>query len=96
MAEPIIPKRRLITEKGNLIEIVAWRVPKSKFYPESVKYSFVLIYKDKRIIGFDNFNNEDRHKHYFDKKESCKFESLEETANQFFRIVEEFENKQGT
>jgi len=40
MAEAIIPKRRLVTEKDNLIEIVAWKVPKSKSYPEGVKYSF--------------------------------------------------------
>jgi len=95
MAEPIIPKRRLITNKGSLIEIVAWKVPKSKGYPEGVKYSFAFIYKEKRIIAFDNFNNEGHHRHYFDKKEMCKFKSLEETANKFFNLVDEFESKQG-
>jgi len=39
MAKVIIPKRRLVTEKNNFIEIVAWRVPSSKFYPEGIKYS---------------------------------------------------------
>ena len=95
MAKAIIPKRRLITEKDNLIEIVAWRVPKSKFNPESVKYSFIFVHENKRIIAFDNFNNEGHHKHYLNKKEPCKFKSLEETANQFFALVEEFEKDKG-
>ena len=95
MAEQIIPKRRLITEKGNLIEIVAWKVPKSKFYLEGVKYSFAFIHKEKRLIAFDNFNNEGHHKHYLSGKESYEFQSLEETADKFFSLVEEFESKQG-
>ena len=55
MAEPIIPKRRLVTDKDNLIEIVAWKISKSKFYPEGIKYSFTFVHKNKRTIAFDNF-----------------------------------------
>ncbi len=95
MIKPIIPKRRLLTEKDNLIEIVAWKVPKSKFYPEGIKYSFAFLYENKRTIAFDNYNNKGHHKHYFDKKEPYEFESLEETANQFFMLVEKFEKTQG-
>ena len=68
MAKAIIPKRRLVTEKSNLIEIVAWTVPKSKFYPECIKYSFTFVHDNKRTIAFDNFNNEGHHKHYLSKK----------------------------
>ena len=93
MAEDIIPKRRIITEKNNFIEIVAWRVPKSGNYPEGIKYSFAFVHKNKRIIAFDNFNNEGHHKHYFDNKEEYRFKSLEETASQFFKLIEEFEGK---
>ena len=93
MAKSIIPKRRLITEKNNLIEIVAWKVPKSKFYPEGIKYSFTFVHENKRTIAFDNFNNEGHHKHYWGRKESYEFKSLERTANQFFTLVEEFETK---
>ena len=95
MAESIIPKRRLITKKNNLIEIVAWKVPKSKSYPEGIKYSFTFVHDDKRITAFDNFNNEWHHKHYLDKKEAYNFKSLEDTANQFFALVEKFEEIDG-
>ena len=90
----IIPRKRLITEKDNLIEIVAWRIPKSEHYPEGIKYSFSLIHKNKRIIAFDNFSKEGHHKHYFDKKESYKFENLKETRKQFSKLVEGFEEEQ--
>ena len=91
MAEPIIPKRRIATEKDNLIEIVAWKIPKSKFYPEGIKYSFTFVHENKRAIAFDNFNNEGHHKHYLNKKEPYKFKSLDETSDQFFKLVEKFE-----
>mgnify|MGYP001565357769 CR=1 FL=1 len=95
MVKAIIPKRRLITEKNNFIEIIAWKIPKSKFYEHGIKYSFTFIHKNKRAIAFDNFNNEGHHKHYLDKKEHYKFKSLEDTSNQFFNLVNEFEKRQG-
>ena len=87
----IIPRRRLVTKKGNLIEIIAQKTPKSEDYPEGIKYSFSLIHKNQRIIAFDNFSKEGHHKHYFNAKEPYKFESLEITSNQFFELVEKFE-----
>lgn len=91
MVKSIIPKRRIVTEKGNLIEIVAWRVPKSKFYTQGIKYSFTFIHENKRLIAFDNYNNEGHHKHYNNTKETNRFQGLEETFNQFIKLVEEFE-----
>ncbi len=95
MTKAVMPKKRLITEKGNFIEIVAWKIPKSKHYSEGLKYSFTFVHENKRAIAFDNFNNEGHHKHYSNKKESYRFKSLEETSNQFFKLVEEFEKAQG-
>ena len=93
MVKAIIPRRRMITKRNNLIEIVAWRVPKSSGYPEGVKYSFAFIHRNRRTIAFDNFNNEGHHKHDRSKKVPFAFESLEKTAEEFFRAVQEFENK---
>ena len=95
MAKAFIPKRRIITERNNIIEIVAWKVPKSRYYSEGIKYSFTFVHENKRTIAFDNFNNEGHHKHYLNKKEPCKFKNLEETSNQFFKLVEQFEKLQG-
>lgn len=95
MVEAIIPRRRIVTENNNIIQIVAWVVPKSRYYPEGVKYSFVFIHENKRVIGFDNFQSEGHHKHYLGKKEPYIFKSLGETEEQFFNLVEEYEMKQG-
>lgn len=93
MAEPIIPKKRFITEKDNLIEFVAWKVPQSENYQEGVKYSFAFVFNGKRLIAYDNFNNEGHHKHYFGKKIPYKFVNLIETRKGFMKDVEEFEKK---
>ncbi|MBT3465129.1 hypothetical protein HOD20_05000 [archaeon] len=92
MTESIIPKRRLITEKNNLIEITAWKINKSINYPEGIKYSFTFVHDEKRTIAFDNYNNEGHHMHFLNKKEKYKFVSLEKTMEIFFNKVEEFEN----
>ncbi|MAG08230.1 hypothetical protein CMO89_02055 [Candidatus Woesearchaeota archaeon] len=97
-AIPIIEPNREVTEKGNIIAFSAWEVPVSKFYPEGVKYSLVLICDNKRVIGFDNYNNEGHHKHYLKEnvlvKEKLKFKSLEDTINRFLEEVDRFENKE--
>ena len=58
------------TGKNNFIEMVAWKIPKSKFYPEGIKYSFTFVHDDKRAIAFDNFNNEGHHKHHLNKSKT--------------------------
>ena len=61
MAEVIIPRRRFATKRNNLVEMVAWRVPESNHYPEGIKYSFVFIQNNKRLIAFDNYAKEGHH-----------------------------------
>lgn len=41
ISEAIIPKDRRFTKKGNLKIVSAWRVQKSKNYPEGLRYSFI-------------------------------------------------------
>ncbi|MEK6953011.1 MAG: DUF6516 family protein [Nanoarchaeota archaeon] len=91
---PLIPRKRVITKKNNLLEVVAWKVSLSGSYLEGIKYSFSFIHNSKRIIAFDNFNKEGHHKHYFDKKESYNFESLEKTEEIFFELVKKFEEEE--
>ncbi|MDP7141574.1 MAG: DUF6516 family protein [Candidatus Woesearchaeota archaeon] len=94
-AIPIIEPNRKVTEKGNIIAFSAWEVPISESYPEGVKYSLVLICNNKRIIGFDNFNNEGHHRHYLKEnvlvKEELEFKNLEDTINKFLEEVNKFE-----
>lgn len=94
MAKILIPKQTKLTKKGNIISIVAWEVPKSKDYQEGINYSFQLIHKNKRVLGYDNNTNEGHHKHYLKDnhlvKESTKFESLETIYKKFMKDTEKF------
>lgn len=94
MSKEIIRKGTFTTEKGNLIVLVAWRVPKSSYYPEGIKYSFQLICKGKRVVGYDNYNNEGHHRHFLSIKEKIEFRGLKETRKMFFKVVEIFEELQ--
>ena len=40
-----------------------WKVPKSKDFPDGVKYSFVYIHNGKRVLGYDNERGKGHHKH---------------------------------
>ena len=51
------------------------------------------IFNKKRVIAYDNFNNEGHHKHHFGEKKRYKFISLTETRKAFMKDVEEFEKK---
>ena len=46
--------RRRLTSEGDVIERKIWKVERSKYFPEGVKYSFAYIKEGKRILGYDN------------------------------------------
>ena len=86
-ATPIIAPRRKITKKGNLIYVAIWSVDKNKNYPEGIKYSFALISKGKRVVGYDYNPTEGHHWHYLKEgkllRKSYKFKSLGDVAKRF-------------
>ena len=97
MAKSIIPPERTYTEKGNLVQISVWQVPKSRHYPEGINYSFQLISKGRRVLGFDNNTNEGNHKHFLKNgklvKEKIEFEAWEKILRIFEKEVEAFEKR---
>lgn len=64
-----------------------WKVKKSKYFPDGVKYSFVFIHKNKRLLGYDNERAKGHHKHYYDEEINIKFESPEKLLFDFMRDV---------
>lgn len=90
-----MPRQTKLTKRGNIISIVAWGVPKSKDYPEGINYSFQLIHKNKRVLGYDNNTNEGHHRHYLKDnklvKEETKFKDLKTIYDKFVKELKEFE-----
>jgi hypothetical protein len=67
MAE-LIYHEKWKTKEGDIIEIKIWKVPKSKDFPEGVKYSLVYVHKNKRVLCYDNEKGKGHHKHYFEEE----------------------------
>ncbi len=88
-----IERKRHVTEKGNLIITGIWKIPRSKYYPEGIKYSFQFISNNKRILGYDNYNNEGHHKHMYHKKEKFDFTNMKYLKERFTKEVERLENE---
>lgn len=75
--------------------MVVWKVPVSKHYPEGVNYSFQLISKGKRLLGYDNSTGEGHHRHFMKNgklvKEKVEFRNWQKLFERFQKDVEEFE-----
>ena len=84
-----------VKENEYLIEIKVFLVPKSKYYPEGIKYclNFSKYYKDKNrydenFLRFDNYNNEGHHKHIKCKKLKYNFKNVEQLFEDFIQELE--------
>ena len=61
MAELLLDLKE-VTE-NEIISVKAWKVPKSKAYPEGINYTMAFIRDGKRVLGYDNNTFEGHHKH---------------------------------
>ena len=57
------------TKEGDIIEVKIWKVEKSRDFPDGIKYSFVYVHNEKRVLGYDNERGKGHHKHFLDKEE---------------------------
>jgi len=93
----IIAPQRRVTKKGNIEIIRVWQVPVSKNYPEGINYSFQLISKGKRVLGYDNNTGEGHHKHYLKDgrlvKYKIEFKSWSQVFKKFRKDVKVFEDE---
>ena len=70
--------------KNTVVEIKVWEVKRDIHYPNGFKYSFVLIRKNKRVLGYDNYERKGHHKHIGDSEYKYEFKSLQ-------KLIEDFE-----
>ena len=73
------------------MEIKIWEVPKSKDFPEGVKYSMVYVKAEKdgyrRVLGYDNEKGKGHHKHFFDEEVEIEFKGWESLVKMFLEDV---------
>jgi len=87
MKAKLIRHEKITDEEGHTVEIKIWSVPKSEDRPFGFKYSLVYIVNNKRVIGYDNAEGKGDHRHYGDREESYRFESLEKLASDFLMDI---------
>ncbi|MBL7148180.1 MAG: hypothetical protein ISS82_05120 [Nanoarchaeota archaeon] len=79
----LIVKNKFKTKEGDIIEIKIWKVPKSKEFPNEIKYSLAFIHKGERLIGYDNERTKGHHKHIRNKKIEIEFQDYIKLIKQF-------------
>lgn len=90
MQARLIRHNKFNDELGNIVEIKLWDVPKSKDKPHGYKYSLVYIVGDKRVIGYDNGEQQEDHRHYGDTIKPYRFNNLRQLIKDFFEDVNRY------
>lgn len=93
MKAGLIEHVKTTDELGNTIEVTIWKVSKSKDKPHGYKYSLVYIVDDKRVIGYDNAEGKEDHRHYGNKEEIYEFKSIDKLFNDFYQDIRRIKNE---
>jgi len=73
--------------KDYIIKLTGYKFKKSKKNPLGLKYSFVLIKGNTRLLGYDNHENKFPHIHKKNKEYSYKFIDIETTIDDFYKEI---------
>lgn len=90
----LLLKSKIVLYSSLVREIVIWKVPSSKYYPEGIKYRLVLAdpFWKKVLLLFDNHAPKGHHVHIKDGKEySYSFSSMETLIEDYLRAEKEVE-----
>ena len=69
---------------GVTVEMVIWSLPKpSAERPHGLKYRLYCGRGGRCIVRYDNEAGKGDHRHYGDREETCRFESLEKLLKDF-------------
>lgn len=76
------------------LKATAWRIEKSNEFPEGIKYSFVYLVNNRRVIGYDNERAKGHHRHFIRDEalweEKTAFTSLRDIFRRFLEDVQRF------
>lgn len=84
-----IIRNKEVREDGTIIEMVVWQLSaKTPERPHGVKYRLYCGHKGVTLVRYDNEQGKGDHRHYGEKEESYRFESLERLIRDFLNDVE--------
>lgn len=71
--------------KKYIIKLTGFKFEKSNKNPLGLKYSFVLIKNNERILGYDNHENKPPHVHRRNREYPYDFKDIETTIDDFYK-----------
>jgi len=79
------------TEAVAIAETKVWKVPKSKSYPDGIKYSLFLVLKESGevIVGLDNHKPKGPHLHRHGKEQEYDYMGQDGVVDEFWDMVKE-------
>ena len=70
-----------------IFEIVVWRVPVSRDFPDGIKYRVWLSENGVTLFGFDNHKPKGPHLHKRNREESYEFKDVDQLIEDFWILV---------
>ena len=80
--------------KDYFIKLTGYKFEKSSKNPLGLKYSFVLVKGNVRILGYDNHENKAPHVHRGNKEYSYDFTDIETAIDDFYKEVKKILQKE--
>jgi len=84
-ARPPAGRRKWTDERGNLYEIVIWRVARHAHYPEGVRYrlGFIRSGEDTPALLYGNHHPKGHHRHLGDDEQPYRFVTAAQLVDDF-------------
>ncbi len=81
----LILQRKWTDERGNLYEMVIWKVVRSALYPEAVRYRLAFIRSGEEIpaLLYDNHHPKGHHRHIGTREEPYSFVTARQLVADF-------------
>lgn len=93
MGVKLIIHDKVVYPDGSILETKIWQVPKSKRFPKEYKYSLVYIEEGERVIGYDNAEGKQDHRHYDNHEEPYGFTNLPQLIENFLKDVKKIKGR---
>lgn len=90
-AEPFLREKRILAHKGTgelaIAELKIWKVPRSKDYPDGVKFSLFLVCNGSVLVGIDNHKPKGPHLHMSGQELPYLFQTEADLVNDFWDLA---------
>lgn len=93
MKAKLIFHSKVYDKQGNIVEVKLWKVNPSPDKPYGYKYSLVYVVGGERVIGYDNGEGREDHRHYGNRVESYNFKGLKILVNDFYRDIRKYKEE---